>query len=465
MMDKFDSIYADSIADEIEFDVIFGAEEDGQIIEAADPDYFYNESGEDKYENVEEEVQESVEEEEEVRESTSSAVTMSDLDSFLEEGDPGDTDDEEVEAEKEACKKEACKKESGEEGDPGDESDEEVEAEKEACKKEACKKESGDEEVEAEKESMNNIDDIDAFIAEMERSIEEDEEPYYGHQDDDPHDGVHSHTHCHGDYCHNHPHSHDEDHYDHHHHEPGDNHHPPMYHGHQDNRDHGEDDYYGHNHDYNRDDFDDHEKYHDHHDHDCDHHHHHHCEPRTMDDLERDMNKYDQEVDHYDKQVLHSGDHEDDDDEDYDDDFENDYDDDEDDDYEEASLKDAKTMDDLNSYANKVPVKEYDEEDAAIIDKVAKDDGSPDEEATPADFPRPEDNPQDNEFETKRELKEFTTMGDLDIELNMNNQGLPSEGQSTLGPNTGLESEEPSSEEAFEDGDDIDAIMGESFFF
>ena len=45
--------------------------------------------------------------------------------------------------------------------------------------------------------------------------------------------------------------------------------------------------------------------------------------------------------------------------------------------------------------------------------------------------------------------------------------GLVPTGQSTLGPNIGLETEEseqPGSEEALDDGEDIDTIMDESFF-
>ena len=104
------------------------------------------------------------------------------------------------------------------------------------------------------------------------------------------------------------------------------------------------------------------------------------------------------------------------------------------------------------------------------------DDGSPDEEATPDDFPRPEDQP-DNSFEVGRKIKEACTMKELDSAIGLMptgqntlgpNMGLVPTGQNTLGPNMGLESEEsecPESIDALNDGEDIDDVMDEDFLF
>lgn len=165
------------------------------------------------------------------------------------------------------------------------------------------------------------------------------------------------------------------------------------------------------------------------------------CEekPNTIGDLDRQISRYDdvEEPREYQKQVLHSS--------------------------EADKIRDAKTIDDLDRYTN-TSVNEDDDDDNHLIDKIDNDDGHPDEEATPADFHRPEDNYQDNSFETRDELKEAITISDLDSAI----IGLVPTGQSTLGSNIGLdteESEQPDSEDSLNDGEDIDAIMKESFFF
>lgn len=199
-----------------------------------------------------------------------------------------------------------------------------------------------------------------------------------------------------------------------------------------------DDDYYGSNHDYNRDDHEDKEKYHDFDQPRCEPNGCEEKEPVTIDDLDKRIARYDVGTNDYEKQVVHSGETKTDD------------------------VRDVRTVDDLDRYTNK-SFNEDEEEDNHLIDKVDNDDGTPDEEATPADFHRPEDNYQDNSFEVRDELKESITISDLDSAI-----GLIPTGQSTLGDNIGLdseESEEPSSEEAFEDGEDIDSIMDESFFF
>lgn len=385
MMEKFDSIYADSINDDIEFDVIFSGEEDGSLIESVDPEYFYNESGEE-------------------------------IDS-----EEDDTETEDIE---------------------------------EKCKKEAV-------------ENISSMSDLESFIREMDEEdyeddedddrdfYDEDEDPDYGHKDDNPHDGIHSHKHCHGDYCHKHPHTHDDDHVDHHWH--GDRDH------HEDDDDDDEDDYLGygyHSHEHEHDEHEhphthkydhydhhhhepgdghhpgdgyfsddlyyDKEKYHDHNDGDCKH-----CEPKTIGDLDKELYTYGQPTDNYDKQAIHAG-----------------------------QLRDAKTIGDIDAYTDREPVSEYD--DSALIDKVERDDGGPDEEATPDDFPRPEEQP-DNSFEVNQKLKEASTMEELDSAI-----GLVPTGQNTLGINIGLDSEEsecPESIDALNDGEDIDAVIDESFLF
>ena len=91
-----------------------------------------------------------------------------------------------------------------------------------------------------------------------------------------------------------------------------------------------------------------------------------------------------------------------------------------------------------------------------MIDKVDND-GAPTDDVTPDDFHRPEYNSQDNGFETRNELKESNTIGDLDSLANhfdnTNNTGLESQ-----------ESEDPASDESFEDDEDIDTVLGESSF-
>ena len=165
------------------------------------------------------------------------------------------------------------------------------------------------------------------------------------------------------------------------------------------------------------------------------------CEekPKTIGDLDRQISRYDdvEEPSEHQKQVLHSS--------------------------EADKIRDAKTIDDLDRYTN-TSVNEDDDDDNHLIDKIDNDDGHPDEEATPADFHRPEDNYQDNSFETRDELKEAITISDLDSAI----IGLVPTGQSTLGSNIGLdteESEQPGSEDSLNDGEDIDTIMKESFFF
>ena len=384
MMEKFDSIYADSINDDIEFDVIFSGEEDGSLIESVDPEYFYNESGEE-------------------------------IDS-----EEDDTETEDIE---------------------------------EKCKKEAV-------------ENISSMSDLESFIREMDEEdyeddedddrdfYDEDEDPDYGHTDDNPHDGIHCHKHCHGDFCHKHPHDHDDDHVDHHWHGDRDHHEDDDeddlgddgYHSHT--HSHG-DDYHEHTHTHKYDHYDHHhhepgdghhpgdgyfsddlyydkEKYHDHNDGDCKH-----CEPKTIGDLDKELYTYGQPTDNYDKQAIHAG-----------------------------QLRDAKTIGDIDAYTDREPVSEYD--DSALIDKVERDDGGPDEEATPDDFPRPEEQP-DNSFEVDQKLKEASTMEELDSAI-----GLVPTGQNTLGVNIGLDSEEsecPEGIDALNDGEDIDVVMDESFLF
>lgn len=300
MMEKFDSIYADSVNDEINFDVIFNGE--GSLIESVDPDYFFNEDGEEKINESTEETnnieEETVEEESEVSKMTS----MSDLDSFLEDIDDGDSDSDDIEG-------------------PG-----------------VYTAESDDE------------DDDD----EDDRDDDDDDEGYTGYISDEIDDD---------DFPRAFP--------------KGQNRCEPQ--------------------------------------------------PRTIDDLDRKVDSMD-----CDKQVLHSG----------------------------ESVRDTNKMEDLDEYVDKLSA---DDEDNHLIDKVDNDDGSPDEEATPDDFSRPEDNPQDNSFEIGRNVSESITISDLDGAI----MGLVPTGQSTLGPNIGLETEEseqPGSEEALDDGEDIDTIMDESFF-
>ena len=201
-----------------------------------------------------------------------------------------------------------------------------------------------------------------------------------------------------------------------------------------------DDDYYGDNHNYSRDDdWDDKEKYHDNDIPKCDPDDCEEKEPVTVDDLDNRIARYDMGTNDYDKQVVHSS--------------------------ETDEPRDIKTVDDLDRYTNK-SFNEDEDEDNALIDKVDNDDGAPDEDATPADFHRPEDNYQDNGFEVRDELKEsqadVITVSDLDFSI-----GLIPTGQSTLGDNIGLETEEsenPDSIDALIDGEDIDAIMDESFF-
>ena len=434
MMEKFDSIYADSINDDIEFDVIFSGEEDGSLIESVDPEYFYNESGEE-IDSEEDDTETEDIEEKCKKEAVENISSMSDLESFIremdeeEEGDPGDTEGEE---------------------EPTDE----------GCKKESCKK-----------EAVNNISsmsDLESFIREMDEEdyedddnrdfYDEDEDPDYGHKDDNPHDGIHSHKHCHGDFCHTHPHDHDDDHVDHHWHGDRDHHEKDRedlldnddyndeehshLHGHGDDEHehphtHKYDHYDHHHHEpgdghhpgdgYFSDDlYYDKEKYHDHNDGDCKH-----CEPKTIGDLDKELYTYGQPTDNYDKQAIHAG-----------------------------QLRDAKTIGDIDAYTDREPVSEYD--DSALIDKVERDDGGPDEEATPDDFPRPEEQP-DNSFEVDQKLKEASTMEELDSAI-----GLVPTGQNTLGVNIGLDSEEsecPEGIDALNDGEDIDVVMDESFLF
>ena len=384
-MDKFDTIYADSINSDIEFDVIFNS--DGELVEAVDPKHFFDNDGNDKFDIVKED-------------NTIHAETSEDLDSYIESMD------------------------TEEEGDPGDEGD--TELEEKSCSESDDDLDDDDDDYD---DKDDDYDDDEEDLDESDvTSWYEDDEPYYGHQDDDPHDGVHSHTHCHGDYCHNHPHSHEEDHYDHHHHEPGDEHHPPMHHGHQDDHecDH-HDEYYGKHHDYDRDDWHDKEKYHDHND--TDYFSPKHKEPITVDDLDDQVARYDMETREYDKQAIHAG-----------------------------CAKETKSTGDLDKY---VSFREEDG-DGDLIDKADND--GPDENATPADFQIPSDQ-QTNKFEVDRKLKEATTVDELDIAVG-GLLGLG--GTSSLGPNIGLETEEsehPGSDESLEDGEDIDSIMGESFFF
>ena len=97
MMEKFDSIYADSINDDIEFDVVFNGEEDGSLIESVDPEYFYNESGEEKTDVEDDDTEKEDIEEKCKKEAVENISTVSDLDSFLREmeeegGDDDDTD-------------------------------------------------------------------------------------------------------------------------------------------------------------------------------------------------------------------------------------------------------------------------------------------------------------------------------------------------------------------------------------
>ena len=199
------------------------------------------------------------------------------------------------------------------------------------------------------------------------------------------------------------------------------------------------DDYYGDNHNYSRDDWEDKEKYHDNDIPKCDPDDCEEKEPVTVNDLDNRIARYDVGTHDYDKQVVHSS--------------------------ETDEPRDIKTVDDLDRYTNK-SFNEDEDEDNALIDKVDNDDGAPDEDATPADFHRPEDNYQDNGFEVRDELKEsqadVITVSDLDFSI-----GLIPTGQSTLGDNIGLETEEsenPDSVDALIDGEDIDAIMDESFF-
>ena len=260
MMEKFDSIYADSVNDEIEFDIIFNSEEDGSLIESVDPDKFYTETGDEK------EIVDDIEDE---------------IDDIDDDDDYDDEDDDDK------CDHKCSKKDS---------------------------------------KSMKDLDDL------MDKYDDEEEMDECG------------------------------------------------------------DDYYGDNHDYNDDNHDV-RRYHDNNDRDC----------RFVD--KRDIN----------------------------------------------------TMDDLDRHMNSYPIREDEEEDGRLIDKVDND-GAPSDEATPEDFYRPEDNYQDNSFETRGELKEAKTMGDLEDTLatefdNTNNVGLESE-----------ESINPASDESFEDGEDIDTVLGESSF-
>ena len=401
MMEKFDSIYADSINDDIEFDVVFNGEEDGSLIESVDPEYFYNESGEEKTDVEDDDTEKEDIEEKCKKEAVENISTVSDLDSFLREMDEECDDDDE------------CEDKDDDEDDDDD----------------------------------NDKDFYD-----------EDEDPDYGHKDDNPHDGIHSHKHCHGDFCHTHPHDHDDDHVDHHWHGDRDHHEKDRedllddddyndeehshLHGHgDDSHDHPHThkyDHYDHHHHepgdghhpgdgYFSDDlYYDKEKYHDHNDGDCKH-----CEPKTIGDLDKELYTYGQPTDNYDKQAIHAG-----------------------------QLRDAKTIGDIDAYTDREPVSEYD--DSALIDKVERDDGGPDEEATPDDFPRPEEQP-DNSFEVDQKLKEASTMEELDSAI-----GLVPTGQNTLGVNIGLDSEEsecPEGIDALNDGEDIDVVMDESFLF
>ena len=388
-MDKFDTIYADSINSDIEFDVIFGS--DGELIEAVDPKHFFDNDGSDKFDVVKES-------------KTIHANISEDLDSYVESME--------------------------DEGDPGDESDDDLDLEEGSCSESDEEEYDDNDEDDDEDDDYEEYDDDEEDLDESDVTSWYNDEPYYGHQDDDPHDGVHSHTHCHGDFCHNHPHSHDEDHYDHHHHEPGDGHHPEMYHGHRADHqcDHGHhDDYYGQHHNYDRDDWHDKEKYHDHNDKEYftlqkpEY-----KEPITVDDLDNQVARYDMETRDYEKQAIHAG-----------------------------CAKETTTTDDLDKYLS---FKE--EEDGDLIDKVDHD--GPDEEATPADFQIPSDQ-QTNKFEVDRKLKEATTSNELDDAV-VGLIGLG--GTSSLGYNIGLETEEsecPGSNESLEDGEDIDSIMGEGF--
>ena len=309
MMEKFDSIYADSVNDEIEFDIMFNSEEDGSLIESVDPDKFYTESGDEK------EIVDDIE------------------DDIDDDDDYDDYDDDEDDDDK--CDRKCSKKDS---------------------------------------KSMGDLDDL------MDEYDDEEEMDECG------------------------------------------------------------DDYYGHNHDYDDDDHDV-RRYHDNNDKDC-----RFVDKRdinTMDDLDRRMDTYNQKTDDYDKQVVHSGEVDSDEEiyprQRYTDD-----------------RREINTMDDLDRRMDSYPIREDEEEDGRLIDKVDND-GAPSDEATPEDFYRPEDNYQDNSFETRGELKEAKTMGDLEDTLatefdNTNNVGLESE-----------ESINPASDESFEDGEDIDAVIGESF--
>ena len=293
MMEKFDSIYADSINDDIEFDVIFGSEEDGSLIESVDPTSFFNEDGEEKDD------------------------TDVDID---DEDDDKDDDDKD--------------------NDKDDDDDDKK------CK--CCKN-----------ESLSSIKDLDSFLEDIDSDSEEDDIDSEEVEDEcgDMEEKI-----------------------------------PPRI--------------------------------------------------DTVDDLDRHIyNKCPASAD-YDKQVVHSGD-------------------DEPDVYprQRYQTKNVKTIGDLDDITSRrYPVMEDDEDDNILIDKVDNDDGSPDEEATPADFHRPEDNYQDNSFETRNELKEVSTIGDLDSaaeELtNTNNIGLETE-----------ESEDPGSHDSFDDGEDIDAVLDEDFLF
>ena len=312
MMEKFDSIYADSVNDDIEFDIIFNSEEDGSLIESVDPDKFYNEAGDEK-------------------------EIVDDIEDEIDDIDEDDDDDDE---------------------DHDDEDDDDDN--KCNCK---CSK----------NESIKSIGDLDDLL------------------DDDK------------------------------------------------EMDECGDDYYGDNHDYNDYDHRDVIRYHDRNDKDC------HTVDRdinTIDDLDKRMDTYPQETDNKDKQVVHSGE--------TDSDI-----------YPRQKYtdepRDIHTIDDLDKRMDAYPIREDEEEDGRLIDKVDRD-GAPSDEATPEDFYRPEGNYQDNSFETRSELKEAKTLGELEDSLasefdNTSNMGLDT-----------AESENPASEESFEDGEDIDAVIGESSF-
>ena len=225
------------------------------------------------------------------------------------------------------------------------------------------------------------------------------------------------------------------------------------------------DDYYGSNHNYETDDFEDKDKYHDHND-----------EPgyndferddiHTVNDLDRHVNTYAQDDT---RTVIHAGD---DDLDDEDDDYYGDDEDEDDDDviprsryYQDDRCQDRrncrpepKTIDDLDRLAHRQPISEDDGDDSELIDMVDRNDGTPDNEATPADFRRKQYNYEDNSYETRNELKEAKTMADLDtlsiglangVNVGDTNHGLDTE-----------ESEYPYSDEAIEDGEDIDSVMG-----